>query len=197
MHDFLRSRRSIRKFQQKPVDADIVERILVSGTHAPSAHNRQPWRFAILSHPEPKSRLSERITADYRAELTAEGLPESEIESRLERSRRRVEEAPLIIIPCVEIIEHTTDEHRAALEQRMAEQSVAAAIATILLAAHAEGLGAVWVCSPLFAPAAVRAALDLPESWQPQAMILVGWPNGAPKEKTLRPLQEVVRYIDR
>ncbi|RPH57981.1 MAG: nitroreductase family protein, partial [Chloroflexi bacterium] len=84
-HQFLRSRRSIRKFQPRPVDADVLTRLLETATHAPSAHNRQPWRFAVLTHPGPKSRLSDLLAADFRRDLAADGLPEPEIEARLQR----------------------------------------------------------------------------------------------------------------
>ena len=51
----------------------------------------------------------------------------------------------------------------------MAVQSTAMAVQNMLLLAHAEGLAACWMCAPLFCPDTVRAALDLPADWQPQA----------------------------
>ena len=61
-------------------------------------------------------------------------------------------------------------------EHWMGIQSVALAGGHLLLAAWAEGLGGVWMCAPLFAQAAASQALDLPGSWQPQALILLGYP---------------------
>jgi len=64
------------------------------------------------------------------------------------------------------------------------------AVQNLLLAAHAEGLGACWMCAPLFDAEAVRQALDLPADWQPQALITLGRPASAGKPAMRRPLAE-------
>jgi nitroreductase len=63
-----------------------------------------------------------------------------------------------------------------------------------LLAAHAEGLGGNWICWPLFTQETVRVTLDLPATWEPQAMFFLGYPDETPREKVLKPLAEVVRF---
>ena len=67
----------------------------------------------------------------------------------------------------------------------MAIQSVANAIQNLLLAAHDLGLGACWLCAPLFAPDVVRAVLNLPSDWDAQALITLGYPadTGKPKAR--------------
>jgi predicted oxidoreductase (fatty acid repression mutant protein) len=47
----------------------------------------------------------------------------------------------------------------------------------------------------LFSPGTVKTALDLPETWEPQAMFFIGYPAEDPKEKELKPLDDVVRYF--
>jgi F420 biosynthesis protein FbiB-like protein len=197
LHDFLRSRRSIRRFKPIPVEAEAVSRLLETATHAPSAHNRQPWRFAVLSGPEPKARLSDFLEAEFRRDLTADGLPDAEVEARLLRSRNRILGAPLVVVLCMDLSDMDVypDEKRAQAERTMAVQSVAAAGLLLQLAAHAEGLGSVWVCSPLFSPETVRAALSLPATWEPQALFFIGYPDGQPKTKELKPLEAVVRFF--
>jgi coenzyme F420-0:L-glutamate ligase/coenzyme F420-1:gamma-L-glutamate ligase len=197
-HDFLRSRRSIRRFQPRPVDRDILTRILQTATHAPSAHNRQPWRFAILTQPQPKSRLSDFLAADFRRDLAANGLPEPEIEARLQRSKSRIDAAPVIVILCLDMsaMDVYPDDKRYAAERIMAIQSVAAAGLQLQLAAHAEGLGSVWNCGPLFTPETVQKALGLPTAWEPQAMFFIGWPTEEPRAKELKPLNEIVRFFE-
>jgi nitroreductase len=56
---------------------------------------------------------------------------------------------------------------------------------------HAEGLGAVWTCAPLFAPDALNDALHLPDRWEPQALILIGFPTRTPVARERIPLAEV------
>ena len=51
LHNFLRSRRSIRRFRPEPIEDAVIERILTTATYAPSAHNRQPWRFCVIKDP--------------------------------------------------------------------------------------------------------------------------------------------------
>ena len=65
----------------------------------------------------------------------------------------------------------------------------------LLLAAHAHGLGACWMCAPLFAQGLVVEALNLPTSWEPQGLVLLGWPAGLGKIRDRRPLEEVAIYM--
>ncbi|TAK12026.1 MAG: nitroreductase family protein [Anaerolineae bacterium] len=196
LHEFLRSRRSVRRFTDAPVDAEALERILESATYAPNAHNRQPWRFAVVSTPAAKSRLAEHMAADFRRALEADGVMDEEIEAQIARSMARTEETPVVVVLCADftVMDAYDDPVRNQGEHTMAMQSVALAGGQLLLAAHAEGLGGVWVCAPLFAPAQVRAALDLPETWEPQGMLLLGHPAGESKSRERRPVSDVTVY---
>ena len=192
VHIFLRSRRSVRRFKPDPVPAIVIERILETCTHAPSAHNLQPWRFAVVIDPSAKNRLGQALTAKMRADMQTAGVAESEIETRAERSVRRLAEAPVVILLCRDVTAVRQDEPEEAM---MAIQSVAACGLQLLLAAHAEGLGGNWICWPLYAQEAARTALGLPLTWEPQGMFFVGYADQEPREKVLKPLSEVVQYV--
>ncbi|MCX6082897.1 MAG: nitroreductase family protein [Chloroflexi bacterium] len=199
LHHFLRTRRSIRRFKPIPVSLDILTRILETAMYAPSAHNRQPWRFTVITDEINKTHLSLLMTADFHRDLIADGLGELEIETRINRSKNRIINAPVIIILCMDMSEmdvfaDLTGSHALA-ERTMAIQSVASAGLQLQLAAHAEGLASVWTCSPLFAQSSVRLALDLPENWEPQAMFFLGYSSEPPKEKRLKTLEEVVKFL--
>jgi len=71
---------------------------------------------------------------------------------------------------------------------------VAAAIHVLLLAAHALGLAACWMCAPLFAPGVACDALDLPADWEPQALVTLGYAAELPKSKVIQPLTSRVVY---
>jgi len=197
LHAFLRSRRSIRRFKPDPVSAAVIERILETATYAPSAHNKQPWRFVVVTSAEAKTRLAEAITACFRADMTANGATEAEILARVERTIRRTNEAPVVIVLCREItsVKPQPDAPRQQAEEMMAVQSTALAGLQLLLAAHAEGLGGTWICWPLFAQEETRTALDLPETWEPQGMVFIGYATEAPAAPERKSLKEVVRYI--
>ncbi|HKY53820.1 MAG TPA: nitroreductase family protein, partial [Anaerolineales bacterium] len=59
LHDFLRTRRSIRRFKPDPVPDSVIQNILITATFAPSAHHRQPWRFVVMTDLSVKKRLAD------------------------------------------------------------------------------------------------------------------------------------------
>jgi nitroreductase len=88
------------------------------------------------------------------------------------------------------------DRQRKKAEYLMATQSAANAGMQLLLAAHAEGLGSVWVCSPLFAQEIVQAALELPKTWEPQAMYFLGYPMEIPQARERKSIKEIVKRLN-
>jgi nitroreductase len=74
-------------------------------------------------------------------------------------------------------LDRYADERRSNAEYIMAVQATATAVQNMLLLAHARGLGACWMCAPLFCPEAVRAGLHLPQDWEPQALVTLGAPG--------------------
>jgi nitroreductase len=87
------------------------------------------------------------------------------------------------------------DEKRGHAERTMAIQSVAAAGLQLLLAAHAEGLGGVWACWPLFAQETIQRALNLYESWEPQAMFFVGYHEIIPEVRDKKSLEDIAIFM--
>jgi F420 biosynthesis protein FbiB-like protein len=199
IQSFLQSRRSVRRFRSTPVSKDVLVRILETTIHAPSAHNRQPWRFAVIDNQKIKFQLSQDMAKEFRHDLTADGMDTQEIESRLSRSISRINNAPIIIILCMDMSEMDvySDEKglRATAERTMAIQSTAAAGLQLQLAALSEGLDTVWTCGPLFTQETVKRTLGLEISWEPQAMFFLGYADEKPKEKILKPLEEVVKFL--
>jgi len=195
-HTFLRSRRSIRRFKPNAVPDPVVQRILETATFAPSAHNDQPWRFAVITTIEVKLRLAEAMAADFHRDLERDSLSETDIAARLERSRRRINEAPVIVILCMDTtgMDSYPDPKRQQAEMTMAVQSTALGGLQLLLAAHAEGLGGVWTCGPLFTPETVHATLELPASWQPQAVFFIGYPAESPAMPARKPLEQIALF---
>jgi F420 biosynthesis protein FbiB-like protein len=175
------------------VPEPVIERILTTATYAPSAHNRQPWRFVVLSGADTKNRLADAMAEDFRRDLTQDGMTPVEVENQITRSRDRMQAAPLVIVLCMDTtgMDSYPDARRRRAEYTMAQQSAAAAGLQLLLAAHAEGLGGVWVCSPLFAPATVVRVLRLDSNWEPQAMFYIGQSAGSPPVREKAPAQSV------
>jgi nitroreductase len=57
--DLIKTRRSIRKFTDKPLYDDMINRIIEAGIWAPSGMNNQPWKFAVIKDKDLKTKISE------------------------------------------------------------------------------------------------------------------------------------------
>ncbi len=193
LHALIRSRRSIRRFTEESVPVDLVRRLIEAACQAPSAHNRQPWRFAVLSGESEKEELAEQMGEALRVARRADGDAAEAIEADVARSYQRITSAAVVVVVCLtmEAMDVYPDEARSNAEYMMAVQSVAMAGMNFLLAAHAEGLGACWLCAPLFAPAAARRALDLPKTWEPQGSILLGYAAEQGRSRERMPVEAV------
>jgi coenzyme F420-0:L-glutamate ligase / coenzyme F420-1:gamma-L-glutamate ligase len=171
-------RRSLRQYESRSVPQQVIEQILTAGTYAPSAHNRQPWRFAVVESSETKQHLAAAMGARLRHDLEADHVPSDVIEKDIARSYDRLTSAPVLIVVSLTMSDMDIyhDAQRNHNEYIMTVQSTAMAGQNILLAAHDNGLAACWMCAPLFCADVVRDALELPHDWQAQGIITIGYP---------------------
>jgi coenzyme F420-0:L-glutamate ligase / coenzyme F420-1:gamma-L-glutamate ligase len=192
--DLVRGRASVRYFDDRPVSRDQIEQLIEAAAWAPSPHGRQPWRFAILVSPEAKSRLADAMGETWQRQLAYDGDPPEVIAARREGSRRRVIEAPVLIMPCLYTanLDHYPDPERQRAEELMAVQSLGAATQNMLLMAYALGLDSGWMCAPLFCPDVVRATLGLAPELTPHALIAVGYRGREPRRRPRRLLQDLI-----
>ena len=196
--EFLKNRRSIRQYSNKAVSHKQLTRILDAAKWAPSAHNAQPWRFFILQTPAEKEKLAKAMGELFRQDLEADNEDPELIEDLVKGSFDRFSTAPVLILACLTMtpMDSYPDEPRQQAELLMGVQSVAAAIAMILLAAHSEGLGACWFCAPLFCPERIRQVLELDDEYLPQALITLGTPGESPDPPVRKPFEAYVTFID-
>ncbi len=189
-------RRSIRRYEPGPIDEPVIERILLAATRAPSAHNRQPWRFAVLEDHPSKDRLATAMGRRLQQDRMADGDDLKSIEDDVARSYARLTEAPLVFVVCVDgrDMDQYSDKRRNEAEYLMAVQSTAMAAQNLLLAAQTEGLGACIMCAPLFCPDVVSDTLALPSQWQPQMLITVGRSANSGRDRPRLALEEVVAW---
>ena len=194
--DTLITRRSIRRYENRPIPRHLINQLLETAIWAPSAHNRQPWRFAVITQFDTKHHLATTMGNKLRRDLTADNVPEAVIAKDVNRSYERITLAPALVLVSLSMADMDvySDSRRNANEHMMAVQSTAMAAQNLLLAAHAHGLGACWMCAPLFVPDLVRETLALPADWQPQALITMGYPAQT-RSKTRRPVSASVIYL--
>jgi coenzyme F420-0:L-glutamate ligase/coenzyme F420-1:gamma-L-glutamate ligase len=193
----IRGRRSVRRYTDDVIAESLLERLLSAAVCAPSAHNRQPWRFAIVPDANSKTHLATAMGAQLRVDRQSDGDAGAAIEKDVARSFARITSAPTLVLTCLtmEEMDHYPDPRRNEAERTMAVQGTAMATQNLLLAAHTAGLAASVMCAPLFCPNIVRAALDLPADWEPQALVTLGYPANGGKPLLRKPLASVIRVV--
>ena len=194
----LHGRRSVRYYRPDLPPTDVINRILTSAAMAPSAHNRQPWRYVVVTDVNNKECLASVMGASLAAERRRDGDSEQVILQDVTRSIDRITGAPVLIVVAMTMKDMDTypDELREGAEYLMAVQSTAMATQNLLLAAHAEGLGACWMCAPLFCPSQVRRVLRLSEDWLPQGLVTVGYPSGKARLKPRKAISDFVVFTN-
>ncbi|WP_322788914.1 nitroreductase family protein [Paraburkholderia rhynchosiae] len=190
-------RRSVRRYKADAVDPETVEDLLRAAIAAPSAHNRQPWRFAVIDSFDRKAALATSMGERLRIDRLRDGDDEGDVERDVERSYARIVSAPVIVVVCMtmEDMDVYPDPVRSRCEHLMAVQSTAMAGANLLLAAHAVGLGGCWLCAPLFCPDVIGQVLGLPAHWQAQGMVTLGYPSADPKPFMRRSIRDVTVFF--
>jgi coenzyme F420-0:L-glutamate ligase / coenzyme F420-1:gamma-L-glutamate ligase len=194
--EFACARRSIRRYLPQALSRELIDSLLQAAVTAPSAHNRQPWRFLVIETLATKHSLARAMGERLRADRGRDGDALDAIDVDVARSHARLTGAPVLVLICMSMVDmdRYADAKRNKAERLMALQGTAMAAQNLLLAAHAAGLGACWMCAPLFCPEVVSAVLDLPADWEPQAIVTLGFAADAGKPFRRRALSEVVRY---
>ena len=185
----IQTRRSIRSYNDTPVDRHLIEQVLQAATLAPSAKNSQPWRFTVVMGSKKDEMLA----------VIREGLAHREAEGQelgtIQWSLRCIEQAP------VTVFVHNTDgihpwkarkEHESWWDLATV-QSVGAAIENLLLAATELGLGSLWVADVWEAYPELNKWLETDQ--QLVSAILLGWADQAPPVPPRKPMEEVVRWL--
>jgi len=155
----IEKRRSIRKYQPKPVDDKLIGIILWAATHAPTAGNMKEWKFIVVKDPKRKALL-------YEAAL----------------KQAHVKNAAVDIVVGVDV-ETARLKYGDRGSLVYALEDGAAAIENMLLAATALGLGSCWVGA--MDEEAVRHAVGLPHYVRPIAIVTIGYPDETPEKKEI------------
>lgn len=148
----LHTRRSIRKFQDKTIPEEKIEKILAATMMAPSAGDARPWQFLVVTDPIKKEQTS--AVHPYVKMIT---------------------HAPLGILVLGDLSKEKFP--------GFWPQDCAAAMQNLLLAVHADGLGAVWTgIHPIKErEGRFKAIFDLPDHIVPFGLAVIGWPAQNPK----------------
>jgi coenzyme F420-0:L-glutamate ligase/coenzyme F420-1:gamma-L-glutamate ligase len=180
-------RRTVRAFTAEPVDAAAIRRAVAVAVTAPAPHHTTPWRFVLVESAGTRTRLLDAMAEQWAIDLEGDGFAPDAVARRLRRGDV-LRSAPALIVPCLLTMgaHPYPDPARAAAEREMFLVSMGAGVENLLVALFAEGLGSAWVSSTLFAKAAARAALEIPDDWEPMGGVAVGHPAGPPPARPPR-----------
>ena len=176
--DAVAARRSVRSFEDRPVPRAAVLRAISLAVQAPAPHHSAPWRFSLLADPAEKDEMSRAMGATWREDLTADGLPREKVDAILARSHSLLTGAPLLTICSADTARAHAypDERRRLAEWSLFAHATGAALQVYMVALAEEGIASCWISAPVFCRGVVRAHLGLPETVEPQALVLVGYP---------------------
>lgn len=191
----IENRRSIRKYKRHEISKEIIEDIIYSATLAPSAKNRQPWKF-IVYQGEEKSKLVDVMHQGIKLEkITHKLMPEWAFAiPDAENTVRVMEEAPCLI--AVLNTNQKTPFDSIEDEKRIVEiydsLSIGAAIENMILTATSYGLGTLWIANTCFA---YNELIDFIETdSQLTGIVAIGFANEAPAKRPRKPLTDIVEY---
>jgi nitroreductase len=160
----IQNRYSCRHYLEKPVEEEKLTRILEAARLAPSAKNRQEWRFVVVRDAQKRKALAHAA-----------------------KDQAFVGEAPVVIACCAK-----TDNHVMACCQPCYPIDVAIAMEHIALQAVEEGLGTCWIGA--FYEYPVKKLLGIPDHVRVVELLTVGYPSDQVRPKDRLPLSEIVMY---
>jgi len=163
--ELIRARYSCRAYRSDPVPEDQLAQVLEAARLAPTADNRQPFRLVVIRTAGREQELQRVYGKDWFVQ------------------------APLVIAACGVPAENWVRKQDG---KNYNDVDMAIVMDHLILAAADLGLGTCWIAA--FDPAAARELLELPEGVEPVAFTPLGHPADAPRPKTRKKLDELVRY---
>jgi len=164
VYEAIEKRRSIRAYENKAVPEDVLKRVLEAARLAPSATNRQEWRFIVVKDPAKRKLLVGAAN-----------------------NQQFVGTAPVVLAFCA-----TEDEHVMACGQKASSIDVSIALSYVTLAAVSEGLGTCWLGA--FQEGAVKEVLGIPAKVRVVALSPLGYPAEEPEARSRKKFEEVVSF---
>jgi len=174
MLELIVSRQSDRKYSDKPVEKEKLDRIIEAGRMAPSACNAQPWKFIVVNEPELLLKIAEATSA------------------KLIGMNSFVGQAPLMIVVVREQPNFTSKVGGTIKNKDYSLIDIGIASENICLQAEAEGLGSCMI--GWFDERMLRKILGIPKSKRVELIITLGYSLSEQREKRRKPSEVTVSY---
>jgi nitroreductase len=172
--DLITSRQSDRKYSEKPVEKEKLDRIVEAGRMAPSACNAQPWKFIVVNDRELVLKIAEAASA------------------KLLGMNSFVAQAPVILVIVREQANLSSRVGATIKNKDYSLIDIGIATENICLQAHAEGIGSCII--GWFDEKEIMKLLSIPKSKRVELIITLGYSLGDQREKRRKPSEEKVSY---
>jgi nitroreductase len=210
LEKMIKTRRSIRQWKKGEVPDPLLMKAVELATWAPNGGNYQGWHFVVVKNSSVILAMANAVqSAVDKIASWSEGTPWREDVRRSQQNAPFFKHASACVAVFISQYTSAFDKVLLAREpideeakrilgcRRFAPtsiQSAGAAVATMLLAFHQMGLGAVWLGAPLVAKKEIESILKVPPTLDLVCLVAVGYPAESP-EKGRRPIEEVVEFI--
>ena len=174
MLEMVTSRQSDRKYLDKPVEKEKLDRIIEAARMSPSANNSQPWKFIVITEPDLLKKISEAASA------------------KLLGMNSFVSQAPLQIIIVREKEDFKTKAAAIIKERDYSLIDIGIASENICLQAEAEGLGSCMI--GWFDEKAIKSHLGIPRSKRVELIITIGYSNNSQRAKKRKSPEQTVSF---
>lgn len=175
LSELIRSRQSTRKYSDKPVPRESLERIMELTRLAPSATNSQPWHFIIVDDPELRRGVAQALTSPLLPSMNTFAA-----------------EAPVLIVVVEEPANVTAKVGNLLKRQHFAHLDIGIAVSYLTLAARDEGLDSCiigWLNSKR-----IQKLLGIPSSKTVQLVVSLGYSEDPMRKKTRKKIEKIVSH---
>lgn len=189
------TRRSIRKFTDEPVSRDTIDKLLAAAVAAPSAKNRQPWRFVVYSGEQKQTLLAAMRCGLEREKSDDARLPESADGLGDAFNTLRIMEQAQVIVMVLgtegmsPFEAYSPDRHVYEICDML---SIGAAVENMLLAATETGLGSLWIANTCYAYEELKDFIGTDRMIT--GAVALGYPAESPNARPRKSVDEVTEY---
>ena len=194
----IKERRSIRRYLDKDIPKELIEKIIEAGRYAPSAEDRQPWRFIVITNKEKIRELSNEVKNQIRNVLKNKWKWKRKYKelkderlllflNAIVHSRKDIVfyDAPVVIFILTD-------------DKVFNDESCACSAQNMMLAAWSMGIGSCWVGFAKFLELSKDAMqnIGIPDGYHIASCLIFGYPAKVPRATIRKPIADIIKWID-
>jgi len=195
----IKGRRSVRSFEEKEIDKEQLKEIIQAGKFAPSAQNKQPWKFIVITNKDFIQNLSLEVKEELKNVLKKRFIKKFSMkELKDEDTLKHIyafafSEKDIIFFNSQALVFIVTEDNL------FFDESCACCAENMMLAAHSLGIGSCWIgfASVLGLKKEIMKKIGVPDKYHISAAIVFGYPKGKAERAPIRKVgSDVINWIE-